>query len=136
MQKLLRQLAEDSISDIEDTDGDGQNIGLQNLSLEVFRQDLIDYFEQYKGLFRTMPCGAFSGFCNVPTLFTDMPESLVAVLGYPHREHKKDSYKHVYLMCQPANGEIIQTNANNALPTSKLTSVMHLTTPTICASYT
>lgn len=83
-----------------------------------------------------MPCGAFSGFCNVPTLFTDMPESLVAVLGYPHREYKKDSYKHVYLMCQPANGEIIQTNANNALPTSKLTSVMHLTTPTICASYT
>lgn len=53
-----------------------------------------------------MPCGAFSGFCNVPTLFTDMSESLVAVLGYPHREHKKDSYKHVYLMCQPANGEV------------------------------
>ena len=104
-QKLLRQLAEDSISDIEETDGEGQNIGIQNLSLETFRQDLIDYFDRHKDMFRSMPCGVFSGFKNVATQFGAVPESLVAVLGYPHREHKKENYKHFYLMCQPANGE-------------------------------
>lgn len=104
-QKLLRQLAEDSISDIEEANGDGQNIGIQNLSLETFRQDLIDYFDRHKDMFRSMPCGVFSGFKNAAEQFGAVPESLVAVLGYPHREHKKENYKHFYLMCQPANGE-------------------------------
>ncbi|MBP5366364.1 MAG: DEAD/DEAH box helicase family protein [Bacteroidales bacterium] len=104
-QKLLRQLAEDSISDIESTDSDGQNLGMQNLSLEMFRQDLIDYFDRHKDMFRSMPCGVFSGFKNAAKQFASVPESLVAVLGYPHREHKKENYKQFYLMCQPANGE-------------------------------
>lgn len=103
-EKLLRQLAEDSISDIEAVDGEGQNIGLQNLSLEMFRQDLIDYFDKHKDLFRSMPCGVFSGFMNQAVQYGAIPESLVAVLGYPHRTRKTDNYKQFYLMCQPVDG--------------------------------
>lgn len=113
-QKLLRQLAEDSISDIEDANADGQNLGLQNLSLEMFRQDLIDYFERHKELFRRMPSGAFSGFVNKSAQFVGIPESFVAVLGYPHRKRKTENYKHFYLMCQPANGETEMHEMNRA----------------------
>ena len=83
--------------------GEGDNLGLQNFSLEVFRQDLLDYFEKHRDRFRQMPAGIFSGFRVEPTLFDEMPESLVAVLGYPRRKpgDVRTPYKRLYLMMQP-----------------------------------
>ena len=50
-----------------------------------------------------MPIGSFSGFKIEPTLFEDVPESLVALVGYPHRNpHERDKrYENLYLICQP-----------------------------------
>ena len=51
-----------------------------------------------------MPNGIFSGFKFDDNLFQQMPESLVAVVGYPHREQgSKKSYSEIYLMCQPVD---------------------------------
>ena len=106
-QKLLNQIAEGDISDIEQNGVEGQgcgNLGLQDLSLEIFRQDLLDYFEKNRELFRKIPSGVFSGFKLEPNLFERVPESLVAVLGYPRRQpgDYKTPYKRLYVMLQPA----------------------------------
>lgn len=98
--RLLEELKNNSISDIESP----RTLSLKDFSFEVYRQDLIDYFEKNKEVFRKMPNGIFSGFKFDDNLFQQMPESLVAVVGYPHREQgSKKSYSEIYLMCQPVD---------------------------------
>ena len=97
-ERLLRELTENSISDIESE----QTLSLKDFSLETYRQDLLEYFEKNKDFFRKMPCGIFSGFKFESELFYDIPESIVAVLGYPHRDEGcQKNYKNIYLVCQP-----------------------------------
>ena len=127
-QKLLQQISEGNIDELEEPEVDGgANLGLEDFSLEVFRQELLDYFEQNRELFRRMPAGVFSGFRQgssqtgltgltglsgevnnadnlVNPVKKDMlPESLVAVLGYPRRKPGdiKTPYSRLYLMLQP-----------------------------------
>ena len=98
--RLLAELQNNSISDIESP----QTLSLKDFSLEVYRQDLLDYFEKYKQQLESMPNGIFTGFKNEDTLFEKIPESLIAVIGYPKREHgSKERYQEIYLMCQPAD---------------------------------
>ena len=100
-QRLLRELTENSISDIESD----QALSLKDFSLESYRQDLLEYIEKYKDFFLKMPCGIYSGFRIDPKGFPNMPESIVAVLGYPHREEgSQKNYKSIYLMFQPIEG--------------------------------
>ena len=95
--RLLEELQNNSISDIESP----QTLSLKDFSLEVYRQDLLDYFEKYKQQLERMPNGIFTGFKNEDTLFEKIPESLVAVIGFPKRESPSDRYREIYLMCQP-----------------------------------
>ncbi len=98
--RLLAELQTNSISDIESP----QTLSLKDFSLEVYRQDLLDYFEQYKQQLERMPNGIFTGFRNEDPIFGKIPESLVAVVGYPKREHgSTERYREIYLMCQPAD---------------------------------
>lgn len=100
--RLLEELQNNSISDIESP----QTLSLKDFSFEVYRQDLIDYMDRYKDVFRKMPNGIFSGFILPDNLFEQLPESLVAVVGYPHREPGENKkYKEIYLMCQPVDGQ-------------------------------
>ena len=104
--RLLNELQNNSISDIESQ----QTLSLKDFSFEVYRQDLIDYFEKNKELFRRMPNGIFSGFRAQDNLFEHIPESLVAVVGYPHREEgSKKAYTEIYLMCQPVDTHLPAT---------------------------
>ena len=52
-----------------------------------------------------MPNGIYSGFrFQSDLLQQDIPESLVAVVGYPHRETSSNKkYSEIYLMCQPVD---------------------------------
>lgn len=99
--KLLEELQNNSISDIESP----RTLSLKDFSFEVYRQDLIDYLNRNREQFRRMPSGIYSGFRYQRDLFTDdIPESLVAVVGYPHREQGSDKqYTELYLMCQPVD---------------------------------
>ena len=97
--RLLAELQNNSISDIESP----QTLSLKDFSLEVYRQDLLDYFEKYKQELERMPNGIFTGFKNEDTLFEQIPECLVAVIGYPKRESTSERYREIYLMCQPAD---------------------------------
>lgn len=104
--RLLEELQNNSISDIESP----RTLSLKDFSFEVFRQDLVDYFEKHKEVFRRMPNGIFSGFLFDDTLFEKMPESLVALIGYPHREPGSNKpYTETYLLCQPIDTRIAAT---------------------------
>ena len=96
--KLLQQM-ENKISDIEEP----QTVTLANLSLESFRQDLLEYLNHHKNFYQHMPIGAYSGFRldnGQP-----IPESLVALVGYPRRKpgEQDKKYEKLYLLRQPVN---------------------------------
>lgn len=97
-EKLLRQLEENSIDDLEDNP---QAFSFADLSLEIFRQDLLEYLEKNKDHFRNMPCGIFSGFKTVEDIIPC--DGLVAVVGYPKKTDKRHSYSELYLMLQPSD---------------------------------
>lgn len=106
MKNLIDQIANADINQVEPSgmaDANGKQLGLQNLSLENFRQDLLSYIEKNRELFRRMPAGVFSGFRLAANASEPIPESLVAVLGYPRRnpDDFRTPYQRIYLMLQP-----------------------------------
>lgn len=101
--RLLEELTNNSISDIESP----RTLSLKDFSFETYRQDLVDYYEQQQDFYRRMPNGVFSGFVNTSEQFPDMPESLVALVGYPKKQEgkKEHHYTELYLMCQPVDDQ-------------------------------
>ena len=101
--RLLEELTNNSISDIESP----QTLSLKDFSFETYRQDLVDYYEKQQDFYRRMPNGVFSGFQNQSADFPDMPESLIALVGYPKKpEGKKEHvYSELYIMCQPVDAD-------------------------------
>ncbi len=101
--RLLEELTKNSISDIESP----QTLSLKDFSFETYRQDLVEYYERQQDFYRRMPNGVFSGFRNISGSYPDMPEALIALVGYPKKpEGKKDhQYTELYLLCQPVDAE-------------------------------
>ena len=101
--RLLKELTENSISDIESP----QTLSLKDFSFESYRQELVAFFQEKKDFFRRMPNGVFSGFRNVSETYPDMPEALVALVGYPKKPEGKQNhqYTELYLLCQPVDAE-------------------------------
>ena len=103
--RMLELMETETLADIENGAAGAETLGLQNFTLEAFRQDLVDYLMKNRDLFDEMRPGAYSGFRSVPDLFTNIPESLVAVFGYPRRKEDDSPdkpYERLYLMLQPA----------------------------------
>ena len=73
-QKLLDDVMETGQDQVEET------FGLHDLSLEQFRQDLLDMLKENEKYYRDMPNGIFSGFRTQDDLFTNVPESIVALV--------------------------------------------------------
>ena len=104
--RLLEELRNNSISDIESP----KTLSLKDFSFELYRQDLIDFLDKNREVFRKMPNGVFSGFRFEDSLFAKIPESLVAVIGYPRRKQgSKKPYTELYLMCQPVDTHLPAT---------------------------
>jgi len=90
-QKMLEQL-QITWDDIEVND---ETLGLNDLSLEQFRQELFEFFKKNEEFFKKIPNGVFTGFKFKPNKkWQEMPDSIVAVLGYPKRPD--DVTNHVY----------------------------------------
>lgn len=99
--RLLHELTNNSISDIETV----QSLSLKDFSFETYRQDLTDYYNQQQDFYAKMPNGVFSGFQNTSEQYANIPESLVALVGYPKKQagKKEHRYDELYLVCQPVN---------------------------------
>jgi hypothetical protein len=92
--KMLEQmqLTWDDIEDGEST------VGLDDLSLEQFRQELFELFKQKEEFFKNIPNGVYTGFRQFADLFQNVrlnENSLVAVLGYPRKPDDSDK-NHIY----------------------------------------
>ncbi|MDR1983607.1 MAG: DEAD/DEAH box helicase, partial [Prevotellaceae bacterium] len=99
-QKMLAQL-QLTWDDVEDGD---ETLGLNNLSLEEFRQELLEFFKKNEQFFKQMPNGIYTGFKKSPhEKYVKIPDSIIAVLGYPKRpEDTKDwVYNEIHLLHQP-----------------------------------
>lgn len=73
-QKLLDDVMETGQDQGEET------FGLHDLSLETFRQDLVDILKENEKYYRNMPNGIYSGFRTGDDLFERIPESIVALV--------------------------------------------------------
>lgn len=90
-QKMLEQL-QITWDDVEVSD---ETLGLNDLSLEQFRQELFEFFKKNEEFFKKIPNGVFTGFKFKPNAkWKTMPQSIVAVLGYPKRPD--EAIDHVY----------------------------------------
>lgn len=88
----------------DDVETSDETLGLNDLSLEQFRQELYDFLRKNAEFFKRIPNGVFTGFKLKPTeKWQTIPDSLVAVLGYPKRsdDTKDHNYKEIYLIHQP-----------------------------------
>jgi ERCC4-related helicase len=98
-QKMLEQLQ----ITWEDVETGEDTLGLNDLSLEQFRQELLEFFRKNEEFFKKIPNGVFTGFKFIPNKkWTSMPDSIIAVLGYPKRpdDVKDHIYKEIYLVHQ------------------------------------
>jgi superfamily II DNA or RNA helicase len=118
-EKMLRQL-EETLDNVEVSD---ETLGFNDLSLEQFRQELFEFFKQNEEHFQKIPNGVFTGFkyiqhlAKLPKLkWQTMPNSIVAILGYPNRpdEATNHVYNEIYLLHQNLeDGKIGKLVLNN-----------------------
>ena len=99
-QKMLDQLQ----ITWDDLEGGDETLGLNDLSLEQFRQELFEFFKKNEEFFKKIPNGVYTGFKFKPNKkWNEMPDSIVAVLGYPKRpdEVTDHIYDEIHLLHQP-----------------------------------
>jgi len=110
--RLLEELTKNTIADIESP----QTLSLKDFSFETYRQDLADYYGKRKDFYHRMPDGVFSGFRNRSADFPNMPECLVALVGYPKKPErcKQHAYSELYLVCQSVDAEPVREEVNKA----------------------
>lgn len=103
-QKMLEQLQ----ATWEDVETSEESLGLNDFSLEQFRQELFDYFKKNEEIFKKMPNGIFTGFKLLSnTRWANLTQdSIVAVLGYPKRPEgeTEHTYQEIYLLHQTIEG--------------------------------
>jgi len=102
-EKMLRQM-ETTFDDIEVRD---QNLGFDNLSLDNFRQDLLDEINSKTEDYENMPKGVYSGFQiiaenNIIEEKESFKNGIISLLGFPSkppksRNHKYKKYDLVYI---------------------------------------
>lgn len=85
-QKLLHDVIETG------QDQGKETFGLHDLSLETFRQDLVDMLKEREQYYREMPNGIYSGFRTEDDLFQRVPECIVALV-----RQKNTGEKHLIL---------------------------------------
>ncbi|GBD96563.1 ATP-dependent RNA helicase DbpA [bacterium BMS3Abin06] len=98
----------------EDVETGDESIGLDNLSLEQFRQELFDMFQKNKEIFERMPNGIFTGFKAEPdNKYTELPEGIIALLGYPKKPDDSDTHTYNEYHLLYSNNKGFSTYNNN-----------------------
>ncbi|MEA3429158.1 MAG: helicase-related protein, partial [Thermodesulfobacteriota bacterium] len=109
-QKMLEQL-QVSWDDVETSD---ETLGLNDLSLEQFRQELFEIFQKNKELFERMPNGIFTGFKAMPDKqYPELPEGIIALLGYPAKPDEADTHIYNEHFLLYSNSKGYSTYSNN-----------------------
>lgn len=119
-QKMLEQLQTtwDDVETGEDT------LGLDDFSLEQFRQELLEFFKKQEEFFKQIPNGVYTGFKLKPgEKWQSLADGIVAVLGYPKKPD--DAADHVYHEIHLLH-QNIDDNASSALVLSNNQEILKL----------
>lgn len=110
-EKMLRQM-EVTLDDIEEGT---ENLGMDDLSLEKYRQLLFEELDKSKEVYQNMPKGVYTGFVNGAGKMSE--GGLVALLGYPARKAntKEHTYKEFELIYIDREGKQILKNQKEVL---------------------
>ncbi len=102
--KMFRQL-QITWEDIDDA----EVLGLDDLSLERYRQELLEFFQKERKKLEAIPNGVFSGFrLKKNDVFDEkLPTGIIALLGYPkapEKARKLHKYKEYHLLYTTPDG--------------------------------
>lgn len=89
MKARMMKLMETTWDDIEVTD---EGLGFDDLSLERYRQDLLEEFNKNKNKYLRMPKGVYTGFNADKNICKQT--GIIALLGYPARPAKNPDYEY------------------------------------------
>lgn len=108
-----RMMAQMQVS-FKDLDGE-ETFGFDDLSLERYRQDLLEEFNQDKSKYMRMPKGIYTGFKGDKELCPE--QGLIALLGYPTKPSKalNHEYKIFDLVYINMKGELVFLNQKDVL---------------------
>ena len=99
----------------EDIETGEETIGLNDLSLEEFRQELLEYFREQQKVFEEMPNGIYTGFKASPDKqYPQLPQGVIALLGYPKKSDNKP-YQELFLLYSGAHGYSLYNNNKDIL---------------------
>ncbi len=87
-ERMMKQM-QTSWEDIEVSD---QSLGFDDLSLEKYRQDLLEEFNRDKAKYQRMPKGVYSGFKADINICPE--DGIIALLGYPNRAPKAKNHEY------------------------------------------
>lgn len=108
-EKMLEQLQQSW----EDVEKISENIGLNDLSLEQFRQELFELLFKNKDYFESIPNGVFTGFkAKTDEDFPTLPQGIIALLGYPKNlnNDKNHYYDEFHLLYSSSEGTNLFVN--------------------------
>lgn len=110
-QKMLEQM-QDSIEELETE----KSFGFDDLSLEMYRQDLALELENRLNHYLQLPNGIFSGVAFAEVIENEQKEGIIALLGSPVRKAKqKKAYQQLKLIYVDAQGKEILVNEKEIL---------------------
>jgi superfamily II DNA/RNA helicase len=108
-EKMLEHL-ESSWEDLEDQT---RTLSFSDLSLEIFRQDLLKELNQQQKVYDAMPLGIYTGFKSAEE---GASSGIVALLGYPSRKNgSKTPYKRHNLVYIDKTGKAIYDKPGEVL---------------------
>jgi len=122
-EKMLRQM-QTTWDDVETND---KQLGMNNLSLEEYRQDLFEFLQDRESELQAIPNGVFSGFHVIDELRNEYQSGILALIGFPRKAEnagKDFKYQHLNVIFAPTKGEkyilnnvdalrFLKTNRNN-----------------------
>ncbi len=113
-QRMKNRMMEQMQVTFDDLDGD-ESFGFDDLSLERYRQDLLEEFNKDKTKYLRMPKGIYTGFKADKSVCTE--NGLIALLGYPIRPEKvpQHEYKVFYLIYINRHGKLVLLNEKDVL---------------------
>lgn len=97
----------------EDIEENEEIFGFDKLSLETFRQELFELFQQKRKELEAIPNGVYTGFKRVENLFSKPArEGLLALIGYPKNETASETHKYekLHLLFADYNGKVVFHN--------------------------
>jgi len=114
-QKQKARMMEQMQSSWDEIEVSEQGLGFDNLSLETFRQELLEELKKNEYFYKSMPNGIYTGFKAIPEVCPQ--QGMIALLGYPSKPSKsvKFEYKGYELIYIDHSGKSVFLNQKEVL---------------------